>query len=230
MHETERLIQVTENLLNNFSVEFQEGVHKVQNNTKVVNMAIKHKIKENHLHKWICKTQHGYLECSKKTVLKIDRNNTKIWLKKAPLSSCNEGYIFAIQEEEININLFLVAKKDGNINTKCRLCKKEKESIQHVIASCTKLFASMYLPLRHDKVTKVINDAIIDHKNQKNGLVEIYSEGNKEMWWDKKIITIPPLNHNKPDILYWNKHDNIRFIIDIAVGLDVNIKNINLLA
>ena len=123
----------------------------------------------------------------------------------------------------------VVAKRDGDRNTNCRLCKKEKESIQHVIASCPKLSVSMHLPLRHDKVAKVIYDAIIDRKNQKKGIVEIYSEGNKEIWWDKKIATIPPLKHNKPDILYWNKHDNICFIIDIAVGLDVNItKNIKL--
>ena len=31
------------------------------------------------------------------------------------------------------------------------------------------------------------------------------------------------------DILYWNKHGNTCFIIDIAVGLDVNVtKNVNL--
>ena len=98
-----------------------------------------------------------------------------------------------------------------------------------MIASCPKLSASMYLPLRQDKVAKVIYDAIIDRKNQKKGIVEIYSEGNKEIWWDKKITTIPPLKHNKPDNIYWNKHGNICFIIDIAVGLNVNIaKNINL--
>ena len=74
----------------------------------------------------------------------------------------------------------------------------------------------------HDKVAKVIYDAMIDHKNQKKGIVEIYSEGKKEIWWDKKI-TIPPLKHNKPGILYWNKHNNICFIINIAVGLGVNI-------
>ena len=60
-HETERLIRVAENLRSNFSVEFQEGIQEAENNTKVVNMAIKHKIKEIHLHEWICKTQHGYL-------------------------------------------------------------------------------------------------------------------------------------------------------------------------
>ena len=37
-HETERLIRVAENLLNNFSVEFQEGIQEVESSTKVVNM------------------------------------------------------------------------------------------------------------------------------------------------------------------------------------------------
>ena len=48
-HETEQLIRVVENLLNNFSVEFQEGIQEEKNRTKMVNMAIKRKIKENHL-------------------------------------------------------------------------------------------------------------------------------------------------------------------------------------
>ena len=37
-HETERLIRVAENLLNNFSVEFPEGIQEVESSTKVVNM------------------------------------------------------------------------------------------------------------------------------------------------------------------------------------------------
>ena len=122
-------------------------------------------------------------------------------VKKALLSFHIEEYILAIQEEEINTNL-LVAKRDADRNKNCRLCKKEKESIQHVIASCPKLSVSMHLPLRHDKVAKVIYDAIIDRKNQKKAIAEIYSEGSKEIWWDKKIKTIPPLKHSKPDILY----------------------------
>ena len=57
-HETGQLIRVAENLLSNFSVEF-EAIQEVKNSTKVVDMAIKRKIKENHLHEWICKTQLG---------------------------------------------------------------------------------------------------------------------------------------------------------------------------
>ena len=110
---------------------------------------------------------------------------------------------------KVNTNL-LIAKRDGenNRNTICRLCRKEKESIQHMIASCPKLGALMYLPLMHDQVAKVIYDAIIDCNNQKKSIVEIYNQGNREIWWDNKMTTMPPLKHNKPDILYWNKHDN----------------------
>ena len=98
-----------------------------------------------------------------------------------------------------------------------------------MIASCPKLSTSMYLPLRHDKVAKVIYDAIIDSKNLKKGIVEIYNGDYKEIWWDKKITTRASLKHSKPDILYWNKRGNTCFIIDIAVGLDVNItRNVNL--
>ena len=49
-----------------------------------------------------------------------------------------------------------------------------------MIASCPKLNTLTYLPLRHDKVAKVINDVITDHQNQKKGIVENYSECHKK--------------------------------------------------
>ena len=149
------------------------------------------------------------LQRSKKNAPNIEQNNTEIWLKKAALSSYIEGYILAMQDKEVNTNLLIVKRdEENNRNTICRLCKKKKESIQHGIASCPKLGALMYLPLIHDRVAKVIYDAIIDCNNQKKSILEIYNEGNKEIWWDKKIITMPLLKHNKPDSLYWNKHNN----------------------
>ena len=47
--------------------------------------------------------------------------------------------------------------------------------------SCSELSTSMYLLLRHDKVAKGTYDAIIDCRNQKKGIAEIYNEGNKEI-------------------------------------------------
>ena len=42
--------------MNNFSVKFQEEIQEGENSTKLVNMAIKRKIKENHLCKLFLKT------------------------------------------------------------------------------------------------------------------------------------------------------------------------------
>ena len=77
-HETKRLIRVAENLKNNFSVDFQEGIQEVKNITKLLNIAIKLKIKGNHLHEWTFKNQHGYLQRSMKNIPNIDQNNTEI--------------------------------------------------------------------------------------------------------------------------------------------------------
>ena len=84
----------------------------------------------------------------------------------------------------------------------------------------------MYLPIRH-KVLKVIYDTIIDH--DRTLIEEIYIDNDKEIWWDKKVTTTPSLKHNKPDGVYWNKTENKCYIIDIAIGLDINVgKNVNL--
>ena len=54
-------------------------------------------------------------------------------------------------------------------------------------------------------------------------------DNDKEIWWDKKVTTIPPLKQNKPDIVYWKKAENKCYVIDIAIGVDINVgKNINL--
>ena len=158
----------------------------------------------------------------------INNQNTEIWFKNAPFSSHTERFIFAIQKEGTYTN-HLAAKRDkeNNKSAKCRLCKTENETIHNIIACCPKFSASMYLPLRHNKVAKVIYDAIIDH--DRTPIDKIYTDNDKEIWWDKKITTIPSLKHNKPNIVYWNKTENKCYIIDIAFGLDINVgKNINL--
>ena len=207
---------------------FDIDTNNLDHNAKTTNLSLKRKIKSNHLEKWVNKNQHGYLKRSRKSVQDIDNQNTEIWLKNAPFSSNTKGFIFAIQEEEIYTN-HLTAKRDkeNNKSAKCRLCKTENETIHHIIVCCPKLSASMYLSVRHNKVAKVIYDAIIDY--DRTPIEEIYTDNDKEIWWDKKVTTIPPLKHNKPDIVYWNKTENKCYIIGIAIDLYINVgKNINL--
>ena len=94
--------------------------------------------------------------------------------------------MFAIQEEEINTNN-LKSKKDKkhNISPKCRLCHAGKETIQHIIAACPKLSASMYLPVRPNKVAKIIYNSVIQRNDIDNPMIplqEKYTDEFVEIW------------------------------------------------
>ena len=127
----------------------------------------------------------------------IDNQNTEIWLQNAPFSSHTEGFIFAIQEEETYTNHLAANRdKENNKSAKCRLCKIENETIHHIIVCYPKLSASMYLPVRHNKVAKVIYEAIIDHgripieeiiydaliDRGRTPVEEIFTDNDKEIW------------------------------------------------
>ena len=59
------------------------------------------------------------------------------------------------------------------------------------------------------------------------GIPEVYTNNQLEIWWDSKIKTTPKVAHDRPDIILWNRTHKQCFIIDICVGLDINIpKNI----
>ena len=53
-------------------------------------------------------------------------------------------------------------------------------------------------------------------------LQEKYTDEFVEIWWDAKIKTIPSLQHNKSNLVIWYKIDKTCFIVDVAVGIDVN--------
>ena len=121
--------------------------------------------------------------------------------------------------------------KDSGISPFCRLCKNNRETIQHVIACCPRLSASMYLPLRHNMVANIIYQNLITKSTNadRQPIQEVYTDDNKEIWWDTKIDTLATCKHNKPDIILWKKSEKMCYIIEVRVGLDVNInKNIAL--
>ena len=160
----------------------------------------------------------------------FEKSETNAWLKNSTISSHVEGYICAIQEEEINTKLLQHKRSRDGTNPNCRLCHTQRESIQHIIACCPKLSASMYLPIRHNEVAKVIYENLISSETKvpMKSIQKVYSNADKEIWWDTKIKTSPTLEHNKPDIVLWLKKEKKCYIIDIKVGLDVNInKNID---
>ena len=98
---------------------------------------------------------------------KGDMNEKKSfeWLKEGTLSGHMEGYLCAIEEQEIETkSLQKSREKDENIrktmNSKCRLCHQQEETIFHVLGSCSHLSSSLYLHNRHNKVAKKVHEEI----------------------------------------------------------------------
>ena len=44
------------------------------------------------------------------------------------------------------------------------------------------------------------------------------------MWWDKKVRTVEKIEHNRPDMIYWDKKNKQCEIIEISVPLDNNMQ------
>ena len=226
-HEKEGLMRVAEQLEVTLGITTSEG-----KSPKQLSKEIKDEIKENHLTAWKKKPQHGYLFRTRQTVAQVNEDLTNAWMKKSSFSSHVEGYLCAIQEEEISTaSLKAKRSKNDDENPNCRLCRYNREAIQHVVAACPKLSASMYLPLRHNKVCNVVYQNIIQKGSEKKrqAIQSYYSNDDIDVRWDVKIKTLTKCQHNKPDIVLWKKADKKCYIIDIRVCLDVNIvKNIQL--
>ena len=225
-HERDTLVRVADQLTTCFNVEAKE-----RDTAKSISKRVKEEMKDSHLQAWIEKPQHGYLMRTRKEVEDCHEKATNAWLKKSTFSSHVEGYLCAVQEEEIFTNALKARRlKDSDPQkANCRLCKRNKESIQHIIAACPRLSISMYLPWRHNKVANIVYQKI--HPKADEGtwqtIREVYTTDDVEIWWDTRIKTLLKLEHDRPDIVLWRKKEFKCFILDICVCLDVNIdKNI----
>ena len=89
---------------------------------KQLSKQIKDEIKEKHVTAWKKKPQHGYLFGTRQSVTQVNEDLTNAWMKKSSFSSHVEGYLCAIQEEEI-LTASMKAKRSKNEdeNPNCRL-------------------------------------------------------------------------------------------------------------
>ena len=84
----------------------------------------------------------------------IDTQASHNWLNTG-LSSHVEGYATALQEQEIPTKATIKwHTEEPNIESKCRLCKDQEETVFHVLGSCSSLSSNLYLTKRHDNIAK----------------------------------------------------------------------------
>ena len=114
---------------------------------------------------------HGYFNRTIEKDQKIDHKTSKSWTKNRKLTSHFEGYIAAIQEQEIPTK-YLINKrardagKKPSCDNKCRLCKTNVEDVIHIISCCPFMSARYFLPMRH-MVAKILYKKIIRKTTQK---------------------------------------------------------------
>ena len=111
---------------------------------KWLSFKIKQKMKENHQQTWLQEPQHDYLFRSCKGSNQVNESAAHLWLKNSSFLLHAEGYLSVIQKEEI----FTRSRKsksltNEHINPNCRFCGNQKETMQHISASCPSLRASI---------------------------------------------------------------------------------------
>ena len=45
---------------------------------------------------------------------------------------------------------------------------------------------------------------------------EVYNNDKIKVWWDVKVTTKPPVEHNKPDLIVWKKVEKVAYIVDVG--------------
>ena len=64
---------------------------------------------------------------------------------------------------------------------------------------------------------------LTNKQDEKVHVKELHKDDSIEVWWDTKIKTLQKIQHNRPDIVVWKNKEKLCFIIDVSIGLDVNV-------
>ena len=223
MHEQEGLVEIARNLCSSLEIPIPESGETSQSTANTV----KSKLKKKHASAWEQKAVHGYLNRKTNTSV-TDLASSNSWTKSHKMTSHVEGYLCAIQEQEIATRQLIQRRLGATDPTAavCRHCSNQPEDIAHIVGSCPKLAPTMYLPLRHNEVAKSLYhavartfDPLATYKNPER----TSAIGPLEVWWDVRIKTAPKVPNNKPDMVIWNHDLKECTIVEVGVPLDVNV-------
>ena len=153
------------------------------------------------------------------------------WLRAGYLAKSTEAFIFAAQEQALRTR-FTSSKVDGEeIETHCRVCGDQIETIPHIVSGCKKLAQTRY-KTRHDKMGLRVYWELC----KKYGVsctdkwyreipdeVRFNSDRSVEIWWDRRVLTSTQMEHNQPDVVVLDHSNRECIIIDFSVPWDKNV-------
>ena len=104
------------------------------------------------------------------------------------------------------------------------MCKEKEESVYDLIGSCPVLAPSMYLPMRHNQVTRILYQELLQKPITEYRPPEVTVTDKLELWYDKEDVrTVSRVEKNRQDLILWDKEDKTCKIIEVTVPLDSNI-------
>ena len=189
-----------------------------------------------HLRKWQSKVTYEYLHSKAKENEEVNMSESYGWLKSENLSSYIEGYLFSLQEQEVNTKAAQRQRekdpsKKQNINISCRLCKHRTEDLFHVLSSCSSMSDNMYLHHRHDRVAKVIYEELVSQNYNEKGMLKhrvtppsVTHIDGKEIWWNTSVKLPNKVEHSRLDLIVWNTDAKLcTSMQEVCIPLDTNV-------
>ena len=158
----------------------------------------------------------------------IDKNGSFEWLKRGILNFDSERIILAAQDEGLLTNGLKKIFKLTDDN-KCRFCKSEVETVNHLLAGCDKLRGEGRYTTRHNNVCRVIHWRLcqeygfdVHDVSWKHEPLPIIENRRAKITYD---FTIPTTRHItngavRPDIVLMDKDTGKGYIIDVCVPND----------
>ena len=153
------------------------------------------------------------------------------WLRAGYLAKSTETFVFAAQEQALRTR-FTRSKVDGEeIETCCRVCEEQIETIPHIVSGCNVLAQTRY-KTRHDKMGLRVYWELCrkygiecSEKWYREIPDEVRYTGDRgvEIWWNRRILTTVQLEHNQPDVVVLDHSAKECTIIDFAVPWDKNV-------
>ncbi|XP_044757798.1 uncharacterized protein LOC123315955 [Coccinella septempunctata] len=179
---------------------------------------------------WKSKSLHGRFYASMQQE-EVDVTKSNTYLTQGYLYPQTEGTLLAIQDQVVPTRSYIKHIMKQQIeSTKCRLCNNYEETIQHLSSGCSQIAGTKYLS-RHNDMGKVVHQQMC----LREGLLRHFTpyhlytpqalleNENTKIYWDLTVVTDLGIEHNRPDMVVWNKVNETALIIDFAVPLDNNL-------
>jgi len=132
--------------------------------------------------KWENKVMHGQYISNIDRQL-ISEEDTFLWLSKGDLKAKTESEIVAAQDQALQTKYYATKVLSTETDSKCRLCQKFDETIDHIISACPILAKEQYIK-GQDRVSARLHFNICKETGvqlDKNTDMNVYQNQSKQV-------------------------------------------------